>query len=216
MAFSETSSELSKSPEASRLSVDPDKLIGFDTKDSKREISNSESRAPIDADKSIEGNKIYTDDGGNQYRIGNELTPNNQYEVNGYTYQSDSHGRIKSAEGQLHIDKTPRKVISSSMESIGKGDQQEGDQRGHLIADKFGGGNGLENIVAMNGEVNQGDYKAIENKCARALEGNREVHVKIAPKYEGDSHRPSAFRITYIIDGEKTVVTLKNEGGPQK
>lgn len=216
MAFSEISSEVSKSPEASKLSVDPDKPIGSDTKEPKREISNSESHAPIDADKPIEGKKIYTDDNGNQYRIGNELIPSNQYEVNGYTYQTDSHGRVKSAEGQLHIDETPRKYISSSMESIGKGDQQEGDQRGHLIGDKFGGGNGLENIVAMNGKVNQGDYKAIENKCAKALGNDREVHMKIVPKYEGVSHRPTAFRITYIIDGEKTVATLKNEGGSQK
>ena len=213
MAFNETGSEVSKTPETHKLDFDADKLIGIDTKESKPEVASNANPGAVDPDKLIEpAQREYRDDNGEVYRTGDNLEPNNKYEVNGYVYETDSRGRITSAEGWLHIDETPRKEISSSMESIGKGDQREGDQRGHLIADRFGGSNGLENIVAMNGEVNQRDYKAIESECAKGLESGKEVYMKVVPKYDGDSNRPSAFRVIYTIDGEKSVKTLKNEG----
>ncbi len=217
MPFSETSSEVSKTPETSKLDVDADKLIGSEARESKTEAGDVKDREPVDPDRLIESAQHeHFDDNGELYRVGDNLLPNKAYELNGYTYHTDSQGRIKSAEGQLHIDNSPRKNISSSMEAIGKGDQRESDQRGHLIADRFGGSNGLENNVAMDGKVNQGDYKAIENRCAKALEAGKDAYMKVTPKYEGNSNRPTAFRVAYVIDGEKTVVTLKNGGGSQK
>lgn len=217
MPFSEARPEVSRAPETNKPDVDADKLIGSDTKESKTETSDVKGQELVDPDKLIEpAQREHFDDNGELYRTGDDLLPNKAYELNGYTYHTDSHGRIKSAEGQLHIDNSPRKNISSSMESIGKGDQRESDQRGHLIAGRFGGSNGLENIVAMDGRVNQGDYKTIENRCAKALEAGKDAYMKVAPKYEGSSNRPTAFRVTYVIDGEKTVVTLKNGGGFQK
>lgn len=194
-----------------RLKSMADRLIGYECKEQKPESNETKNSAPIDPDKLIEpANKEYRDDNGKLFRKGNELIPNNKYVENGYGYRTDSEGRIKTAEGQLHLSKEPRKQISDSMETIGKGDQKEGDQKGHLFADRFGGGNGLENIVAMDGKVNQSDYKRIENTCAKALESGHEVHLKVVPKYEKNSSRPTSFRITYTIDGEKTVTTIKN------
>lgn len=201
-----------KAPSAGdRLKSMADRLIGYESKEQKPEPDETKNTAPINPDKLIEpANKEYRDDNGKLFRKGNELLPNNEYVENGYDYRTDSKERIKSAEGQLHLSKEPRKQISDSMETIGKGDQKEDDQKGHLFADRFGGGNGLENIVAMDGKVNQSDYKRIENTCAKALESGHEVHLKVVPKYEENSSRPTSFRITYTIDGEKTVTTIKN------
>lgn len=201
-----------KAPSAGdRLKIMADRLIGYESKEQKPESTEAKNAAPINPDKLIEpANKEYRDDNGKVYRIGNELLPNNKYVENGYSYRTDSEGHIKSAEGQLHLSKEPRKQISDSMETIGKGDQKERDQKGHLIGDRFGGGNGLENIVAMDGKVNQSDYKRVENTCARALESGHEVYLKVVPKYDKSSNRPTSFRITYTIDGEKTVTTIKN------
>lgn len=203
--------EIKASNTVDQLKNMADRLIGYESKERKPEPSETQNTAPINPDKLIEpANKEYRDDNGEVYRIGNELLPNNVYVENGYTYLTDSEGRVKSAEGQLQLSEEPRKQISDSMETIGKGDQKEGDQKGHLIGDRFGGGNGLENIVAMDGRVNQSDYKRIENTCAKALESGHEVHLKVVPKYDKSSSRPTSFRITYTIDGEKTVATIKN------
>lgn len=203
--------EIKASNTVDQLKNMADRLIGYESKEQKPEPSETKNTAPINPDKLIEpANKEYRDDNGEVYRIGNELLPNNVYVENGYSYRTDSEGRVKSAEGQLQLSKEPRKQISDSMETIGKGDQKEGDQKGHLIGDRFGGGNGLENIVAMDGRVNQSDYKRIENTCAKALESGHEAHLKVVPKYDKSSNRPTNFRITYTIDGEKTVTTIKN------
>lgn len=203
--------EIKASNTVDQLKNMADRLIGYESKERKPEPSETQNTAPINPDKLIEpANKEYRDDNGEVYRIGNELLPNNVYVENGYTYLTDSEGRVKSAEGQLQLSEEPRKQISDSMETIGKGDQKEGDQKGHLIGDRFGGGNGLENIVAMDGRVNQSDYKRIENTCARALESGHGVYLKVVPKYDKSSNRPTSFRIIYTIDGEKTVTTVKN------
>ena len=159
----------------------------------------------------IDGVKCATDDLGQLYRVGDDLVPNMSYKINGYKYVTDAMGRIESAEGFLQL-KTHegRLTIKDTIQSIGKGFEELFDQRGHLIADRFNGSNGLENIVAMGGEVNQKAYAAIEQKCADALADGAEVFFKVEPLYEGGSFRPSSFAITDIIDGEETVTFLLN------
>lgn len=203
--------EIKKRSTVDRLKNMADHLIGYESKEQKPKPNEAKNAVPINPDKLIEpADKEYRDDNGEVYRIGNELLPNNKYVESEYSYRTDPKGRVKSAEGQLQLNKEPRKQISDSMETIGKGDQKEGDQKGHLIGDRFGGGNGLENIVAMDGRVNQSDYKRIENTCAKALESGHEVYLKVVPKYKTSSNRPTSFRIIYTIDGEKTVTTIKN------
>lgn len=95
----------------------------------------------------LDNRKKYMDDNGNLYRVENSLIPNNSYELNGYTYTTDAEGRIASVEGVLHMkDREGRLPIRDSIEDIGKGDQKEGDDRGHLIGDQFDGPNGLERV----------------------------------------------------------------------
>ena len=48
--------------------------------------------------------------------------------------------------------------------SVDKGDMRKTDDRGHLIADRFNGSGGIENLVPMDSDLNQhGDYMKMEN-----------------------------------------------------
>ena len=159
----------------------------------------------------IEGGvKKYYDDDGNLYRVGNELAPDSDYTMNGYKYKTDSQGRVVSVEGDLYLKDSGRKPIKDSMTKIGKGSQQSTDHRGHLIGDRFNGGNGLENIVAQDGRLNQGEYKALENHWADALNAGKSVSVEIKVVYTGDSQRPTAFVVEYNVDGVSNKTFFEN------
>lgn len=155
----------------------------------------------------------YKDDNGKVYRQRDSLLPNNTFEINGYTYTTDDQGRVISAEGTLKQGDPSSQRDMDGMSAVGKGDQHEGDHRGHLIGHRFDGSGGIENLVPMDAKLNQGDYKKLENTLAKALENGSEVTVKVEPIYEGDSNRPSAIKVTYTIDGEKETVVFKNESG---
>lgn len=157
-----------------------------------------------------EGPKVFYDDNGEKYRVGNQLEPNAKFEVNGYQYETDDKGRVISAEGQLEIPENVEPRDMPSMKTVGKGDQLQGDERFHLIARRFGAGDGIQNLVPGDGELNHGDYYRLENTLADAVGEGADVKLKVEPKYEGDSNRPTEFRVTYSIDGEKDVVVFKN------
>ncbi|MCI8800279.1 MAG: hypothetical protein HFH88_10775 [Lachnospiraceae bacterium] len=159
----------------------------------------------------VSEDKRYYDDNGHLYRVGNELEPNCQYEVNGYRYETDENGRIISAEGSLHLkDREGRLPIRDSIEDIGKGDQREGDDRGHLIGDQFDGSNGLENMVPQDAEINRNDYKNMENELAGEVRDGKEVQYMVEPVYDEGSRRPSAIVVTYSVDGENNVRVFPN------
>ena len=152
------------------------------------------------------------DDNGNLYRVGNELLPNAEYVVNGYKYATDSNGRIIKAEGQLHLKNHDGKLpIKDSIEDISKGDHKTTDDRGHLIADQFGGSNGLENMIPQDASINRGAYKQFEQELAKEVKSGKNVSVSIEPVYNGDSHRPSALAVSYGIDGREGVRIFSNE-----
>jgi len=159
-----------------------------------------------------DGTNYYYDDNGKVYRIGNDLAPNANYELNGYKYSTDEQSRIVSAEGQLHVkNRIGRMPIRDSIEDIGKGDQLIGDDRGHLIGDQFDGSNGLENMVPQDAHINRNDFMYFENGLADAVREGKEVYNKIEPIYEGDSRRPVAIMSTYTIDGGTSIRIFPNE-----
>lgn len=150
------------------------------------------------------------DDNGKPYKIADELIKNNKYELNGFKYETDDYGRIKSAEGIIETTHADPQRNMPSMEKVGKGDQQEADHRGHIAAHMFGGKDDIGNLVAMDGKLNETDYKAWENKLAVAHDSGDEVSLKVDVVYKTDSNRPSEFRCTSIINGEKEVTVFKN------
>ncbi|MCR5593361.1 MAG: DNA/RNA non-specific endonuclease [Saccharofermentans sp.] len=160
--------------------------------------------------------KKYYDDNGNLYREGDNLIPNNEYEINGYKYKTDNDGRIISAEGKLQIKDHPGRKEMDPRSTVNKGDMEDSDQRGHLIADQFNGSGGIENVVAMDGKLNQGDYAKLENKLADAVKSGADVKYKVEPVYKDNSTRPSEFKVSYSINGEKTVTVFKNGSETKK
>ena len=158
----------------------------------------------------------YLDDNGISYREGDRLLPNTQFEVNGYQYETDSQGRVISAEGQLRMRDQDYKRDMEDVRSIDGQEYQKDDHRGHIIGHQFGGSDKLENLVPMQGELNQGDYAKLEKTLADAVQSGAETKMKVEPVYQGESTRPSEFRVTYSINNEQDVVVFKNESGAKK
>lgn len=180
---------------------------------SRKETSETdESNCPGRHQEVKDGKTYYYDDNGNLYRIDDELLPNSEYEINGYHYTTDEKGRIIRVEGQLHLkDHEGRLPIKDSIEDIGKGDQKDTDDRGHLIGDQFDGSNGLENMIPQDASINRVDFNQFEQELAKEVKDGKTVTVKVEVIYEGDSHRPSAIVVTYSIDGEENVRIFPNE-----
>ena len=158
------------------------------------------------------GDILYTDDNGSIYRCNNELLGDNTYEINGYTYSTDEMGRVVSAEGKARLKTHEGKLeIKDSKESISHGDAKETDDRGHIIGDQLDGSNGMENIVAQDANINQGAYKKLEDRIAKAVKEGHDVDIKVEPIY-GDklSYRPTEIKYTYTIDGEKNITLFPN------
>lgn len=167
--------------------------------------SNSKLRLGTDATAKI----CYTDDIGQIFRIGDDLLPNMRYQINGYLYNTDDLGRVtKIVADNLQLkNSTGRQIIFDSKSKIGRGFERHTDVRGHLIADRFGGDNTLANIVPMDGIVNNGEFKAIENILQKCLQDGGHVSVSIKPIYSGSSFRPDSLRVLYNIgNGEVTKI----------
>ena len=158
--------------------------------------------------------KEHLDDNAKVYRKGNELVPNSEFVINGYKYNTDEFGRTISAEGTLRIRDDDHKRIMDSNEAVFKGEKEAGFEKGHLIGHQFGGSGGMENLSIMAGEVNHGDFLKLENKLANAVKDGADVKMKVEPVYEGNSNKPSEYKVTHSINGEKEVVVFynRNEG----
>ena len=211
-----TGSEITASDvkETKNPSLENYKNIKPENKQTTQEVNDfwkGEFQKESEAAKSENNAQEYWDDNGVKYREGDNLIPNNEYEVRGYQYKTDGEGRIVEASGKLKM-KDPD--YERDMESVRHKEGQEyrdTDDRGHLIGHQFGGSDRLENLVPMDAKLNQGDFVKLEITLADAVKDGADVRLKVEPIYEGDSTRPSEFRVTYSIDGDKDVVVFKNE-----
>ena len=134
--------------------------------------------------------------------------PNAEYVLNGNKYATDDKGRIIQVEGNLDLpsETTERPKLPDTP------DRKESDDRGHLVAREFGGSDEIGNLVSMDSEVNRnGDFRKLELELKQAIKDGSEVSIKTDVVYDGDSKRPSAFKVTYTIDGEAYVKTIINE-----
>jgi hypothetical protein len=126
------------------------------------------------------------------------LKPNVEYTTPaGYTYRTDDKGRIVSAEGKLNLGEARRN--NHAQKVAGREDRLPDDEGGHLIATIFKGSGSLDNLVPMNGNLNKGEWKKLENMWRKQLEKGKSVEVKIKPVYKGESQRPVSFDIEYKI-----------------
>lgn len=193
----------------SKISVEESKIFIENIFDNEN-ITSKEIKNPHQ--EVFENKTYYYDDNGKIYRIDNELFSSSSYEINGYIYETDEQARIVSASGTLHIkEREGRLPIRDSIEDIGRGDQKQGDDRGHIIGDQFDGTNGLENMIPQDANINRNDYKNLENDLAKEIKDNKKVIVNIEPFYEGDSKRPAAIIFSYKIDGEESIRIFPNK-----
>lgn len=87
-----------------------------------------------------------------------------------------------------------------------------------MIGTQFNGSGDLDNLVAMNRDINRsgGEWFNMEKEWAKALKETppRKVTVDIQPVYSGNSLRPDSFFVEYQIEGSKSVTKLiKNQIG---
>lgn len=175
-------------------------------------VSEEFSKAAKEADGQLTNPKEYLDANGVKYREGDNLLPNTEFEVNGYRYKTDDKARVVSAEGRLQVKNHEGRNVLDPRSAVDKGDMRKTDDRGHLIADRFNGSGGIENLVPMDSELNQhGDYNKLENTLADAVKDGAKVDFKVEPIYKSDSTRPSEFKVSYSINGDKEVAVFKNE-----
>ncbi|ENB0837965.1 contact-dependent inhibition effector tRNA nuclease [Escherichia coli] len=134
----------------------------------------------------------------------NKPEPNTIYKVDGNkTFQTDALGRTSSVEGILVASKSDRNTYQQC--KAGKCGSS-GDEGGHLIASIFNGPGEKLNLVPMDGNLNKGVWKQMENTWANALKDGKQVNVKIEPVYTGENKRPDSFSVTYSIDGGRPVI----------
>ncbi|WP_083229827.1 DNA/RNA non-specific endonuclease [Pseudoalteromonas sp. BMB] len=149
--------------------------------------------------------------------LNGKLEANTTYRVGSYDYNTDEFGRVKSVSGKLDLDTVDRNKYQQSKAGATGGikDGLVDDEGGHLIATIFKGPGEQINYAAMNGNLNKGAWKRMENKWAEALKETppKEIDVNINAIYEENSKRPVAFDVTYIIDGKKKTLTFLNKAG---
>ena len=168
---------------------------------------------------------VKTDDNGEIYQItsvdleGKRETnnlPNKNVKLGGYEYKTDEFGRTIVAKGHLQEkNHDGRRKINDSMDDIGKGDQKETDNRGHIIADKFNGLPDLINLVPQDSTLNSenGDYNKLEKTLKDAVDQGKKVTLQVDVKYDENdvSHRPIGFYIRYTVNGKYRERYFKNQ-----
>lgn len=153
----------------------------------------------------------YFDDNGKLFREGDHLLPDTNYEVNGYSYETDDRGRIVAAEGKLRLRENDYDRNMENVRNMDGQEYKERDERGHLIGHQFGGSDRLDNLVPMDAQLNHGDFVKLEKMLADAVKENADVRFKVEPVYEDESTRPSEFKVSYSIDGDRETTVFRNE-----
>jgi hypothetical protein len=132
---------------------------------------------------------------------------------NGYNYEFDAHGRVAEVSGELHLNRSNGRNTRAQLEAGGP-DRLADDQGGHYIARIFDGPSEDFNHLAQNGNFNMGAYRSLERRWDGILQAGGRVEVRITPRYDGDSHRPSGLTVHSWIDGvRQDPITFNNSRG---
>ncbi|EHC5785137.1 filamentous hemagglutinin N-terminal domain-containing protein [Escherichia coli] len=154
--------------------------------------------------------KLMLDSGGkgNWSKELNNPQPNKVYHVDGdKIYKTDAQARPSQVEATLSPNVKDRNGYQQC--KAGKCGL-DGDEGGHLVASIFNGPGEKLNLVPMDGNLNKGAWKQMENTWAKALGEGKEVKVNIQPSYIGDSVRPAKFKVVYSIDGGRPIEKVFN------
>ncbi|TKI50724.1 hypothetical protein FC748_03125 [Lysinibacillus tabacifolii] len=182
-------------------------------KDSKpAETNNGTGKGGTPSPKTVKYGEHFTKNGRKKV-----LKPNVEYKTpEGYTYRTDSNGRITDCEGTLVLGTAKRNAYAQR--TVGGKDRKPDDDGGHLIGAQFKGSKDIDNLVPQNSQINRsgGEWFNMETEWANALKETppKNVYVKIEPVYQGNSQRPSHFDVVYEIEGKEIVEkTIRNQSG---
>lgn len=162
----------------------------------------SRKLAVITQDKIIAPARVSASEVGNKVINGNKLVPNMKYDVDGFSYQTDSNGLVKAVSAKI-FNATRIRLDYQQAKSVKIKDGLRGDQGAHLIAARFFGPGEQINVVPMSDELNLGRWKLMENSWAEAFNANKfvEIKVEIRVVYDQNSKRPIKFLVDEVIDG---------------
>lgn len=142
--------------------------------------------------------------------------PDMKYIINGAEYVTDDMGRIVNAKTKLtssHLSGTRYRDGNVQKQMANLKGSVDGDHAGHLIGNQFGGSTNMVNLVPMNGKINTGTFKQMENQWKRAIESGKEVNLSIKLKYPNKPagcERPDWIEVIFEIDGETVTELIKN------
>lgn len=158
--------------------------------------------------------EIETNSGGNGSwnKNFNKPEPNSIIKVDGNkTYHTDNLRRVEKVESILVFTKNDKNKYQQCI--TGKCGI-DGDEGGRLIASIFNRPREKLNILPINGNLNKGAWKSMENTWASALKDGKSVSVKIEPIYFGNNVRFTRFNVKYSIDGGGAIIVdFKNSPG---
>ncbi|MGN6377149.1 MAG: DNA/RNA non-specific endonuclease, partial [Sphingomonas sp.] len=134
---------------------------------------------------------------------------------NGYTYQIDSRGRTRRVSGALAIADVP--VRSRTSQSWAGGEERRAtDDGGHYIAARFNGPTEAFNHFAQDANFNRGRYRVLEEEWARNKRAGKAVTVRIVPRFDGETLRPSVIDVWWTVDGKGRSAKFPNERSERK
>jgi len=128
---------------------------------------------------------------------------------NGYEYQIDDKGRTRNVSGALVLAGKQERSRTAQAQAGGK-ERQPSDDGGHYIAARFNGPTEAFNHFAQNANFNRGGYRVLEDEWARDRRTGRTVTVKIVPRFDGGSVRPSVIDVWWTVDGEEKSAKFPN------
>lgn len=130
---------------------------------------------------------------------------------NGYIYQIDSCQRTRRVSGALTLADVP--IRSRTLQrQAGGAERRAGDDGGHYIAARFNGPTEAFNHFAQDANFNRGGYRVLEDEWARDKRAGRAVTVRIVPRFDSQSTRPSVIDVWWTVDGNgKSQNSLTND-----
>lgn len=134
---------------------------------------------------------------------------NSSYKVNGYTYFTDSEGRVVRVTGTLSDDRADRNGYRQRQ--VARSSGVPGDQGWHLIASIFNGPGDRLNLVPMDGTLNMVRWRNMERGWQSLVANSTRVTVDISVIYSGSSTRPAGFVVAAQEGTVPKIYSFKND-----
>ena len=131
-------------------------------------------------------------------------------EANGYVYLIDSLDRTREISGTITYNPSQRRSRSAQARAGGS-DRRPSDHGGHYVARELNGPPGGINLFAQDANFNRREYREMENQWRKAVRAEKQVRIKIVPRYPGPSGRPSVVNVWFWIDGNLESLRFPNE-----